>query len=154
MDTVAFQRVKLMTTDDTINTRARTPQKTPKLTLFYDGVCPICIKEINWLTRLNKQRTLAFQDINAANFKPEVFNVSHAQLMAQIHGQKASGELIKGMPVFRELYSAVGLGWLLAPTGWPVLKPVFDYLYQVFAKNRSKLGRFFFSEVSCDRCIK
>lgn len=140
-----------MTSDDNLNSK---PQKKPDFILFYDGACPICINEVRGLMRMNKQRKLAFQDINAASFKPEEFQLSHAELMAEIHGLKASGELIKGMPVFREIYSAVGLGWLLAPTAWPVLKPVFDYLYQVFARNRSKLGRLFAHQLPCQRCIK
>ena len=143
-----------MTSDDKLDSRYSKPQKKPDFILFYDGACPICIQEVRGLMRMNKQGKLAFQDINAASFKPEDFQLSHAELMAEIHGLKASGELIKGMPVFRELYSAVGLGWLLAPTTWPVLKPVFDYLYQVFAKNRSKLGRLFAHQAPCQRCIK
>ena len=30
-----------------------------------------------------------------------------------------------GMAVFRLAYRAVGLGWLVAPTGWPLLRPLF-----------------------------
>ncbi len=45
------------------------------------------------------------------------------------------------MSVFRATYKAVGLGWLLAPTGWPVLKPLFDGLYRLFAKYRAPLAR-------------
>jgi len=42
------------------------------------------------------------------------------------------------MSVFRATYKAVGLGWLLAPTGWPVLKPLFDLIYRLFAKYRCR----------------
>ncbi len=143
-----------MRSDNNRNKHFSHPLKQADFTLFYDGACPICRREVNWLKRLNKQQKLVFQDINAANFKPEQFQLSHAELMAEIHGQKASGELIKAMPVFREVYKAVGLGWLLAPTAWPLLKPVFDYLYQVFAKHRHKLGQLFSHKTACQRCIK
>ena len=37
-------------------------------------------------------------------------------LMAEIYGRTASGELVTGMEVFRQLYSAVGLGF--GDGGW------------------------------------
>ena len=48
-----------------------------------------------------------------------------------------------GRAVVRQAYRAVGLGWILAPTGWPVLRPVFDWLYLGFARYRVRLGRAF-----------
>ena len=36
-----------------------------------------------------------------------------------------------------------GLGWLVAPTGWPLLRPLFDRLYGGFARHRIGLGRLF-----------
>ncbi len=125
-----------------------------ELTLLYDGLCPICTKEVAWLKRLNTAQKIAFQDINAADFNAAHYGVSYELLMAEIHAQTADGQLIKGMPVFRALYQAVGLGWLLAPTAWPILKPLFDGLYQSFAKHRGKLGTWLGGNKPCERCIK
>lgn len=125
-----------------------------ELTLLYDGLCPICRKEVAWLKRLNSEQKIAFQDINAADFNASQYGISHQLLMAEIHALKANGQLIKGMPVFRALYQAVGLGWLLAPTGWPLLKPLFDWLYQYFAKHRGKLGSWLDGKKPCERCVK
>ena len=44
------------------------------------------------------------------------------------------------MEVFRAAYEAVGFGWLAAPTGWTGLRPMFDYGYKLFARNRLRLG--------------
>lgn len=38
--------------------------------------------------------------------------------------------------MFRQAYSAIGLGWLLAPTRWPDLDRLSDHAYLVFARNR------------------
>lgn len=115
----------------------------PEFILLYDGQCPICQKEVAWLHWKNKQGKLGFQDIHAADFNPALYGKTHADLMAEIHGLFADGTLVKGMPVFRACYSAVGLGWLLAPTGWPLLKGCFDGLYRLFAKHRIRLGGLF-----------
>lgn len=63
--------------------------------------------------------------------------------MAEIHGVYPDGRLVKGATAFRAAYRAVGLGWLLAPTGWPLLKPLFDRLYALFARHRLRLGHYF-----------
>ena len=38
--------------------------------------------------------------------------------------------------VFRRAYGAVGWGWLVAPTTWPLLRGIADAAYRVFARNR------------------
>jgi predicted DCC family thiol-disulfide oxidoreductase YuxK len=61
------------------------------------------------------------------------------------------GTLVEGVEVFRRAYAAVGLGWLVAPTRWPLLRPLADAAYRWFARNRLRLtGR---GEVcNADRC--
>ena len=120
-----------------------------QFTLFYDGLCPVCSREVAWLMRKNKRGWLAFQDINDAEFDPAVYGKTLAELMAEIHGVYPDGQVIKGMDVFRAAYSEVGLAWLVAPTGWPLLKPLFDRLYRLFAKYRLSLARLVADE-PCD----
>jgi len=59
--------------------------------------------------------------------------------LGQIHGLLPDGTLVKGLEVFRQAYDAVGLGWLLAPTRWPILRWVSDAGYAWFARNRLRL---------------
>ncbi len=113
----------------------------PEFTLLYDGDCPICQKEVGWLRWKNKLGKLGFQDINATEFDPGAYGKSHAELMAEIHGFYPDGKIVKGMPVFRAAYRALGLGWLMAATDWPVLRSLFDLLYSWFARHRLGLGR-------------
>ncbi|GAB6139597.1 DUF393 domain-containing protein [Methylosoma difficile] len=114
-----------------------------EFTLFYDGQCPICRKEVAFLSRCNKHGRLVLQDIHSAGFNAEDYGKKTAELMAEIHGLLPDGRIIKGMPVFRAAYRAVGLGWLMAPTGWPVINLIFDGLYVLFAKYRLSLGVLF-----------
>ncbi len=39
-----------------------------------------------------------------------------------------------------------------APTGWPVLRCFFDALYEWFARNRVRLGRFFGRKCASGTC--
>ena len=70
--------------------------------------------------------------------------------MAEIHGVYPDGRIIKGMGVFRETYKAVGLGWLMAPTSWPVLKTLFDFIYKLFAKYRVRLASLIVGDKACN----
>ncbi len=79
------------------------------------------------------------EDITAADFEPGRYGVSMQELMGQIHGVMPDGTLVKGVEVFRRAYDAVGLGWLLAFTGWPGLKRLSDAAYAWFARNRLRL---------------
>lgn len=116
-----------------------TPSK-PVLTIFYDGHCPICSREIAWLRARNSRCRLDFQDIYADGFDSTTLGVSIGDLLAEIHGVTADGRLIQGIDVFAIAYSSVGLEWLAAPLQWPLSRRLFARLYSWFARYRRRLG--------------
>jgi predicted DCC family thiol-disulfide oxidoreductase YuxK len=108
--------------------------------LLYDGECPLCLREVRLLQRLNRKGgRLALEDIAASDFAASDYGRTLQELMGQIHGVDADGTLVTGMEVFRRSYAAAGWGALASFTGWPVLRPVFDALYRWFARNRLRL---------------
>jgi predicted DCC family thiol-disulfide oxidoreductase YuxK len=108
-----------------------------QIKILYDGQCPVCRKEADLLRWLdgNRQRLL-LEDIADAQFVPSKYGLTMDQGMSQIHGILPSGRAVTGMEVFRRAYDAVGLGWMLAPTNWPLLRGVFNKAYSWFARNR------------------
>ena len=97
----------------------------------------MCRHEANLLRRLDKGRgRLTLIDITAPAFDAAAYGTTFKAVMGSIHGVTADGRLVSGMDVFRRAYAAVGWGWLWAPTGWPLLRPVFDWLYHRFAERR------------------
>jgi predicted DCC family thiol-disulfide oxidoreductase YuxK len=112
----------------------------PSITVLFDGNCPLCSREIRFLDRLDRGRgRIGFEDIASSGFDPAPYGRSQADLMARIHGALPDGTLIEGMEVFRRAYAAVGLGWILAPTAWPGVRPLADAGYRWFARNRLRL---------------
>ena len=109
--------------------------------LLYDGECPFCLREVRWLQRWNRHGHLAFEDVSSRDFDPAQYHTTREELLGVIHGVFPDGRMVCKVEVFRQAYRAVGLGWLLAPTGWPVLRWIFDGLYRVFARFRVPLGR-------------
>jgi predicted DCC family thiol-disulfide oxidoreductase YuxK len=124
----------------------------PEITFLHDGDCPLCAREVAMLQRLDKGRgRLAFDDIAAPGFDASRYGRTQPELMARIHGVLPDGRVIEGVEVFRRAYAAVGLGWLVAPTRWPLLRPLTDAAYRWFARNRLRLtGRN--ETCTSDRC--
>lgn len=89
------------------------------------------------MRRMDRGRgRLAIVDIAAPDFDPAAFGLTRDRVMAEIHGQNPSGEVITGMEVFRRAYRAVGWGWLLGWTAWPIVRPIADAAYRFFARHR------------------
>ena len=65
--------------------------KLQKLTLFYDGACPLCQAEILFLSGRNEANLLDFIDINSERYDPQVVGVSCEQALAAMYGQYADG---------------------------------------------------------------
>lgn len=116
--------------------------RSERVTLLIDGECPLCRREGAWLSRLDRGRgNLVLEDISGPGFDPDRYGRSMDELMGTMHAALPGGRLVTGMEAFRRAYRSVGLGWVLAPTGWPVLRPIFDRLYGVFARHRLRLTR-------------
>jgi predicted DCC family thiol-disulfide oxidoreductase YuxK len=112
----------------------------PDFTILIDGDCPLCRHEGNLLRKLDKGRgRLALVDITDPAFDAGRYGTTFDDVMGTIHGVRPDGSLATGVEVFRRAYDAVGWGWLWAPTGWPVIKPIVDRVYAFFAKHRLRL---------------
>jgi predicted DCC family thiol-disulfide oxidoreductase YuxK len=111
-----------------------------RVEVFFDGDCPLCVREIRALRFLDRRRgNILFTDIAAPGFDPGATGLSMKTLMDHIHGRLPDGTLIRGVEVFRQLYAAVGLGPLVALTRLPGIAHLLDWGYEVFAKNRLRL---------------
>lgn len=117
------------------------------LTLLYDGGCPLCLREVTFL-RGRDQRLhpaapqLAFVDIDDPAYDPVAHaGISYRAAMGRIHAVASDGTVLRDVEVFRRAYQLVGLGWLYAPTSWPLLRPLVDRLYALWAGARLRFTR-------------
>jgi predicted DCC family thiol-disulfide oxidoreductase YuxK len=111
-----------------------------KLTLFYDGSCPLCQAEILFLSGRNQQGLLDFVDINSELFEPEKVGVSCEAALAAMYGQYANGSLIEGVAVFPEAYRRADLPALTWIFSRKTLQPFWRVGYRFFAKNRHAIS--------------
>ncbi|GAB4473920.1 MAG: DUF393 domain-containing protein [Elainellaceae cyanobacterium] len=109
--------------------------------LLYDGECPLCVKEVNFLRAKDSGRGLVeFVDIAADDYDPtENGGVDFETAMGRIHAVLADGSVIKNVEVFRRVYEVLGMGWIYAITKVPVIGAIADWLYGIWAAWRLRL---------------
>jgi len=109
-----------------------------EIEVFYDGGCPVCLREVRVLRRLDRRRRVRFTDIDAVGFQAPPRGPSFDDLMARIHARTSDGTWVEGVEVFRRLYTAVGFGPLVHVSRWPGIAQVLDWGYAIFARNRTR----------------
>lgn len=107
--------------------------------MFYDGDCPLCVRETRFLQKLDRRQRIKFTNIAGPGFDPQDLGKSYTDLMAEIHGRLSDGRWVTGVEVFRRLYASVGLGPLVLITRLPLVRQLMDVGYKAFARNRLKL---------------
>ena len=65
-----------------------------KLTFLYDGGCPLCLRETNFLKKRDTFNQIAFIDINSKDYDQSLFNdISYSEAMSNLHGIMENGEI-------------------------------------------------------------
>ena len=115
-----------------------------ELTVFYDGACPLCNREISFYKRQRGSGSVAWVDVAKAA-EDDVFpGLSRDQALARFHVVDKSGALFSGGAAFSRL-------WLV----FPVFKPlgvllliwpfslISEWGYQLFLRFRPRLQEVF-----------
>jgi len=104
-------------------------------TLFYDGLCPLCTKEVATLRKLN-DGGLWFQDIH--QLVDDTGLPSRLALLKALHLKTEEGEWLVGVDATVRAWSHTGWGWLFKPLRWHWLRPPVDKVYCRWAEKRYK----------------
>lgn len=104
-----------------------------KDTLYYDASCPLCSKEIKHLKKL-QQGELYCADIHTE--LPKELTKQKEAMLGILHLYKKSGECMQGLDATAEAWSHTDYGWAFRFLRWPLIKPVADKVYYIWAKKR------------------
>ncbi|WP_136253599.1 thiol-disulfide oxidoreductase DCC family protein [Onishia niordana] len=121
------------------------PDSTPRhavspVTLFHDGHCPFCQREVAWLHRHPRRERVRLIDIQADDFDAAAWGRSFETMMGRLHLADAKGTWFVGMDASRALYAVLGYRRMVAVTMLPGLSWCFDRGYALFARHRVRLG--------------
>ncbi|UJB71790.1 DUF393 domain-containing protein [Acaryochloris sp. 'Moss Beach'] len=128
-------------TANTSNLNASSSASSWQIKLLYDGACPLCLREVNFLQKRDAgQGLVAFVDIAALDYAPEDNgNIDFETAMGSIHAVLPDGTAMVGVRVFRKVYEVLGMGWVYAITKLPIVGPIADFIYDLWADWRLKL---------------
>ncbi len=126
-----------------------------RIKLLYDGDCPLCRREVEFLRRRDGGRGLiAFVDIAAPDYDAAAnAGIDFVTAMREIHAITTDGQVIRGVEVFRQVYAVLGLGWVYGWTGLPGIRRLVDWVYGLWAERRLALtGRPDVMTIAAQRC--
>ncbi|MGR5063099.1 thiol-disulfide oxidoreductase DCC family protein [Photobacterium sp. DNB22_13_2] len=119
------------------------------LTIFYDGACPLCAREMDALKRHDSSHAIQLEDIHQPGFTKRFPDVDPAAAMKILHGN-LDGKALLGLDVTYHAWRLVGQEWRVVYLRWRWLKPFADRAYLFFAKHRQQISKMFVRRSSCD----
>ncbi|HEX4916397.1 MAG TPA: demethoxyubiquinone hydroxylase family protein [Limnobacter sp.] len=109
------------------------------LTVFYDGSCPLCRREIALYQGLKTDQAIAWKDVSAEQTELPA-NCQRDTLMRRFHIQSPQGELQSGALAFATLWQALpGWRWLGRLAKLPGVLGWMEWLYLGFLTIRPRM---------------
>jgi len=132
--------------DDNDNTQLFPEQ----LNIIYDSKCSVCQWEVDYLqSQMDKyfadtEPLMRFTDLELGDYDendPVNGGVTYEMGMRSFHAVKQNGEVLHGVPVFREAYEIIDQGWVWSVTKIPIIGKLASFGYDIFASIRTQLTR-------------
>jgi predicted DCC family thiol-disulfide oxidoreductase YuxK len=113
----------------------------PPLTLFYDGLCPLCSREIAYYRRRLSGADVSFLDITAPDFDAARHGLHPGRVRRVMH-VKVGDEVRTGLDAFIAVWQRVpGHAWLARLASRPGVYHLMTGGYHLFALVRPLLPR-------------
>jgi predicted DCC family thiol-disulfide oxidoreductase YuxK len=104
-----------------------------KDTLYYDGRCDLCLREIRQLQRLSNEQ-LELRDIHT--LPAEGGLPTREALLRTLHLRRAGGEWLTGLDASVAAWQHTRLGALWRWLRWPLIRPLATHVYRHWARWR------------------
>jgi predicted DCC family thiol-disulfide oxidoreductase YuxK len=104
------------------------------VTVWFDGSCPLCSREIALMRRLDRRQSIAFVDIGR---RDAACPIDRSALLARFHARENGGPLLSGAAAFAAMWRAIPLLrplGIAAHNGW-VLRGL-ELTYRAFLRIR------------------
>ena len=106
-------------------------------TIFFDGGCPLCRREIAHYRNLDRHAELRWVDITTETDLVRRLGLDQHRLMARFHVMDTRGRFVTGAWGFAEMWSHLPYyRWLSRFLRITRLLPALDWLYSRFARWR------------------
>ncbi len=115
------------------------PESDNKITVFYDGACPRCIRDRVDYERLDPEadKQVEWFDITGHDQELIELGINPRKALTELHIRTADGRILSELDAYRVLMARIPryrlLGWLI---GLPLIRPVASNLYHWMVTRR------------------
>lgn len=121
----------------------RDKNKQDKLTIYYDGNCPLCSLEMKKLKLCDNNQRIILVDLQQDDFNTRFPHIDVTRALQILHGEY-QGKLLLALDVTHRAWTLVGRGVLVAPLQFPIIKQVAHVSYLLLAKYRYPISNFLY----------
>lgn len=113
-----------------------------QLRVYFDGLCPLCSREIELYRRRPGAERICWIDITLPGFDAIQEGLDPKRVHARFHVKATSGEVLEGVDAFVEIWRTLpSLQTLARLASLPGVRPLLRLGYAVFARIRPYLPR-------------
>lgn len=118
------------------------PKSNKRISVYYDGSCPLCRREISFYGKRCGAESVDFVDVSQPHNLPT--DLSRVASMARFHVRDAKGRLVDGGPAFAVLWKQFpAFRWLGLFFSFPAARWVLSLGYDAFLPFRPRLQSWF-----------
>lgn len=115
--------------------------QSPKLTVYYDGLCPLCNRTVVILSHFDVFGAIVFKDLQThAKACRALDKIPEAELLKDLYAVDNQGRLFSGVDTYLRILSAMvypsPVAWII---GLPGLHQLVQSVYRRIADNRTRL---------------
>lgn len=120
--------------------KRRETDMTPELTVYYDGSCPLCRREIGFFKRRSGEAAIDWRDVSSGNGAMICADLTRVDALARFHVRLRNGQLVCGARGFAELWSHIpGFRALGGVARMHFAQPLLEVAYRGFLMLRPAL---------------
>ena len=114
-----------------------------KLTVFFDGSCPLCRAEIGYYRRRDQAGALCFVDVSETG-APTPGGITQQRAMERFHVRARDGRVLSGAAAFVEVWTHLPKWrWAARAASLPGALAVLELGYRIFLPVRPFIARVF-----------
>jgi len=112
------------------------------ITVYYDGLCQLCSREIEHYKKMDGASNILFVDITSSGFEAEAEGLDPHKIHQSLHVRDANGQIHIGVEAFIVIWSQLNSLKKIAPlASFGPVKRTLEAGYFLFAKIRPLLPR-------------
>ena len=133
---------KILTRSHTIDNKVPNPRETGALTVFYDGACPLCRREIAYYKQQTAIGRIDWMDANNNPAQLKIAGITKAEALARLHVITTEGDILSGTRAFQKIWETFPKFRILAIClNYSPLHLLVSKLYEQFLKYRPFLQK-------------